>query len=41
MMPHWICSAETIKQEIGFESTIPLEEGLRKTYEWYKEHAWL
>lgn len=41
MMPHWVCSAEKIKEEIGFESAISLEEGLRKTYEWYQQHGWL
>lgn len=41
MMPHWVCSAEKIKEEIGFESVISLEEGLRKTYEWYQQHGWL
>jgi len=41
MMPHWVCSAEKIKRDIGFESAIPLEEGLQKTYEWYRKHGWL
>lgn len=41
MMPHWVCSADKIKQEIGFDSAIPLEEGLRKTYEWYQQQGWL
>lgn len=41
MMPHWVCSAEQIKRDIGFEAAIPLEEGLRKTYKWYQQHGWL
>ncbi len=41
LQPHWICSAEKIKTMIGFESTISLEDGLRSTYEWYKEKGWI
>lgn len=41
MMPHWVCSAEKIKQEIGFEPAISLDEGLQETYGWYRQHGWL
>jgi nucleoside-diphosphate-sugar epimerase len=41
LQPHWICSAEKIKTVIGFENTITLEDGLRSTYEWYKEKDWI
>ena len=27
------------KKEFGFEAEIPFDEGLKRTIEWYKEHA--
>ncbi|HEY4612922.1 MAG TPA: NAD-dependent epimerase/dehydratase family protein [Bacteroidota bacterium] len=39
--PHWICSPKKLKDEVGFETKIPIEDGLRSTYEWYKANAWL
>jgi dihydroflavonol-4-reductase len=41
MMPHWVCSPEKIRQDIGFGTSISLEVGLRGTYEWYKQRGWL
>ncbi len=41
LQPHWICSSEKIKTEIGFETAIPLEDGLRSTYEWYRAQGWM
>ncbi|MGH2566904.1 MAG: hypothetical protein ACRDGA_01070, partial [Bacteroidota bacterium] len=41
LQPHWVCSAEKIKNEVGFETQISLEDGLHSTYEWYKAHSWL
>jgi nucleoside-diphosphate-sugar epimerase len=38
---HWICSAEKIKDDIGFTASTTAEEGLRTTYEWYKANKWL
>jgi nucleoside-diphosphate-sugar epimerase len=38
---HWVCSARRIGEELGFRTITPLEQGLRATYEWYRQHRWL
>ena len=37
----WSCSSEKAMREFGYAPAMPLDEGLRKTIEWYKEHQWL
>ena len=37
----WTCSPEKAKKELGFEAEIGLENGIRETLIWYKEHKWL
>lgn len=37
----WTCSIEKAKRELGFQPRIPLEQGLRETYLWYREMGWL
>ena len=37
----WTCSIEKARMDLGFRPRIPLEEGLRETYLWYKEMGWL
>jgi len=37
----WTCSPEKARKELGFESEIPLDEGIRETLNWYKDHRWL
>ncbi len=37
----WICSPDRAKKDIGFESKISLEDGIRETIAWYKENGWL
>ncbi len=37
----WTCSPDRAKKELGFEAEIPLEDGIRETLHWYKEHKWL
>ena len=34
-------SIEKAKKELGYEPKIPLEEGLRRTGQWYKEHGYI
>ena len=41
LQEHWECSAEKITREIGFVCPTPFREGLRKTYDWYREMKWL
>ena len=41
LKPHWVCNPRKIKADIGFESTISLEDGFKETYNWYKKEGWL
>jgi dihydroflavonol-4-reductase len=37
----WICDTSKAIKEIGYHQNIPVEEGLRRTLEWYKSVGWL
>jgi len=37
----WTCSPDRAKKDLGFEAQISLEDGIRETLAWYKEHKWL
>lgn len=37
----WLCDTEDARAELGFETRIGLEEGLRQTWEWYRNEGWL
>ena len=37
----WTCDSSKAKQDFGYEQEISLEEGIRTTVEWYKQHGWL
>ncbi|HSD64844.1 MAG TPA: NAD(P)-dependent oxidoreductase [Ignavibacteriaceae bacterium] len=37
----WICSTEKAVKELGYHQEIPVEEGIRRTVNWYKEQHWL
>lgn len=39
--PHWVCNPDRIRNEIGFETRIKAEEGLRLTLTWYRQQGWL
>ena len=41
LAPAWTCSSEAITKDTGWRAEIALEEGLRKTAEWYRERGWL
>ncbi|MCX7765471.1 MAG: NAD-dependent epimerase/dehydratase family protein [Candidatus Sumerlaeia bacterium] len=38
---YWICSADKIKNQLGFTPRTPLETAIRETADWYKAHGWL
>ncbi len=38
---HWVCSSEKAKAELGFQTSVPAEEGFRKTAAWYRANGWL
>ncbi len=37
----WVCDCSRARQELGFEATTSLEEGLAATLAWYKEAGWI
>ncbi len=37
----WLMDSSKAEQRLGFTSEIPLEIGLKETYEWYRQHRWL
>jgi len=37
----WVCSPEKARRDFGWRARTPLEEAIRKTFEWYKTHGWL
>lgn len=37
----WTCDITKAKTELGYRETMTLEEGVRNTVEWYREHGWL
>ena len=41
MNPYWICSGLKAKRLIGFIPKYGLDEGIRKTADWYQKEGWL
>ena len=37
----WVCDPGRARRELGFCASTDLEEGLRRTLDWYKEAGWL
>lgn len=37
----WICDTGKAKRELGYRQNIHLEEGIKRTIEWYKKMNWL
>lgn len=37
----WICSASKARDQLGFQTPLPLAERLRQTAAWYREAKWL
>lgn len=38
---NWTCSVEAAKRDFGYSQKISLEEGIKDTLMWYREHGWL
>lgn len=36
-----ICSVAKARRDFGYRQQIPLDEGIRETIAWYREHGWL
>lgn len=37
----WLCEPEPLASDLGLSPPIPLAEGLRRTWDWYREQGWL
>ena len=38
---YWTCSVEKARKELGFRQTLPIDDGLLDTVQWYRRHGWL
>ena len=38
---NWRCDIKPARQELGYEPKVKLEEGVRRSIQWYKENKWL
>ncbi len=38
---YWICDVSKAKRDLGFRQEISLEDGLKRTIDWYKRENWL
>jgi nucleoside-diphosphate-sugar epimerase len=41
LAPGWLCDTADARQELGFVAATPLEQGLRETWQWYRNEGWL
>lgn len=41
VQPFWTCDISKAKRELGFKQEISLEEGMKRTIDWYKQNKWL
>ncbi|MBI5360652.1 MAG: NAD(P)-dependent oxidoreductase [Planctomycetes bacterium] len=41
LQPNWVCDTAKATAELHFAPKYTLEQGIQKTYEWYKENKWL
>ncbi|MBN2658682.1 MAG: NAD-dependent epimerase/dehydratase family protein [Spirochaetales bacterium] len=39
--PFIVCSSEKAKRDFGFSASIPLDEGVKSTLQWYRDNKWL
>ena len=38
---NWLCDINPAREELGYKPTVELEEGVRRSVEWYKENKWI
>lgn len=37
----WTCVHDAAREDFGYTPTVPLEDGVRKSLDWYREHRWV
>ena len=37
----WVCSSAALTRDTGWRAEIDLDNGLKRTAEWYRTHRWL
>jgi nucleoside-diphosphate-sugar epimerase len=37
----WLCDGTVLRQELKLPAPVPLEDGLRQTWQWYRDRGWL
>ena len=38
---NWLCDITPAREELGYQPTVELEEGVRRSVKWYKENGWI
>lgn len=41
LQPRWVCDAKATRSELNWFPRVTLEEGVHRTYQWYKSRKWL
>ena len=41
VQPYWTCDVSKAVKQLGFRQNISLEEGIKRTCDWYKQMGWL
>lgn len=37
----WLCKSDSLRQTLGWSSQVPIEEGIRRTFAWYRKEKWI
>ena len=37
----WTCKSDALRKDTGWAPSVPMEEGVRRAYEWYRAEKWL
>ena len=41
LQTHWVCDPRKIQEQIGFQTSTSIYDGVSKTFQWYKENDWI
>ncbi len=37
----WLCKSDHVRKTLGWSSNVDLDEGLRRTFDWYRKEKWI